>query len=501
MMTKSQLFYNIITRLMLLTTLAELALATTTITCEFDRILSVYSCNPISAKPPLTHDNEDIIVNGSHLVGFKDDDIAYIRFNSPLTFRYVPTKLFEVFRNIETFGLQSVNLTKLTTAAFTNCYKMKSLHIDGNAMLTVIPAGFAEDCANLQNLYMSGNGIEFIDKSAFKGLENLRYLVLTKNAIEELHADTFNDVVNLQYLFIDHNHLKYIHDDLFHPLRKLQLTSLTHNDVEEISVEMFRNNALLDSLFLDHNAIVAIDGKFFEKFPGSRDKYEIRFYANNCTNAIISNQIDDHGDDDFEMCIAKWNDTHPSTTMSSNDEEKFSADNHNESHVEISSTTATTAMMTVTPSINIHQRDCRYFLNENRKYTCVLERVDLVLTAINGAHYENLNDLDVTQVFFYDSLLSKVPSIVFAKFPNLEFISVASCHLTIINDQTFDECGDKLKTIDASNNFIAQIVETSLRNCKALMTIDVSGNPIEFIDGEIFSYDPQLRHIILHKKF
>lgn len=463
--------------------------ALSTVNCDFEKIASTYVCNPASVNP-IVKENQDIQVNGTHLSGLGNEDVSYVRFNSPLTLQYVPTKLFEIFENIEIFGLQNVNLMTLTSQAFSNCYKLKSLHIDGNKKLTEIPAGFAEDCGNVENLYMPGNAIKTIDKEAFKGLQNLNYLVLTKNDIEELNVDVFNNLGQLQHLFLDQNKIKIINNDLFYPLRKLQLLSITQNQIEEISAEIFRNNPLLDQIFLDDNKIVAIDAKFFDEFPGTREEYEYRFHNNNCTNSSVSSKIEGAENfSDFEMCFLAWNKTH----HKQHEKEEFSTDND-----VIPFTEATTEAFTAQNEFYIS--DCRYFLNENRKYTCVLENVDLVLKMIGGSHYGDFGDGNVTQLFFFNSILSKVPPIVFQKFPNLEFLSVANTQMTIINDQTFDDCG-KLQKIDASGNNIIKIVETSLKNCKNLKTIDVSGNPIEYVDGEIFYYDPQLKHIILHRNF
>lgn len=479
--------YNVL--IVIIVVLISSVYTLSTVNCEFEKIASTYVCSPISVNL-ITNDFEEITVNGSHLMNFKDEDVTYIRFNSPLTLEYVPTKLFDIFQNIEIFGLQNVNLVNLTSDAFTNCYKLKSLHIDGNKKLTEIPARFAESCSNLMNLYLPGNAIKVIDKEAFKGLDNLHYLVLTRNELEELQPDLFSLAVNLQNLFLDHNKIKFLNSDLFYPLRKLQLLSITNNQIEEVSLELFRNNPLLDQIFFDHNEIVAIEDKFFNEFPGRRENYEFRFYNNNCSNSIVSNKVDrTEGFDDFEICFKNWNKTHHRVL----DEEEFSTDN------EVITSLTTTTDVASTFADFIH-RDCRYFLNENRKYTCVLENVDLVLTMIGGKHYEDQNDENVTHLFFFNSTLSKVPSIVFQKFPNLEFLSVANTRLTIINDQTFDGCG-KLTKIDASGNHISKIAETSLRQCKNLKTIDVSGNPIRYIDGEIFFYDPQLKHIILNKNF
>lgn len=479
-------------KILILLLLIGLVASTATINCNFEKLSSSYSCNPLSVNGNLNEQNQEIAINGTHVNNFKDDDVNYVRFNSPLNFNFVPTKLFEIFPNIETFGLHSVNLTTISSNAFTDCFKLKSLHIDGNENLIELSSSFAAECSNLKNIYMSSNGLKIIDEDAFKGLDNLNYLVLTRNHLEILLPTIFIHTPNLQFLFLDHNQLVKIHADLFYPLRQLQILSLTFNHIKIISLEIFRNNPLLDQIFLDDNQIIAIEPSFFDEFPGKREFYEYRFYKNNCTNsAIISSKIpeDDksYNEENFTFCFEKWHDLQRLELKASTSEIDQLLDVSIDMDIEES-------------TIISYQHNCRYFLNENRKYTCVLENVDLVLSSVGGEHYENFTDLNVTHLFFFNSILSKVPAEIFVKFHNLEFLSVANTQMTLINDITFGNCG-KLKKIDASENQITKIIDSSFKNCLDLEIIDLSGNPIEALNGEIFHYDPQLKHIVLHKNF
>lgn len=459
---------------------------TSVIKCNFEKISSSYTCNPITIEGDLHTENETTIINGTHLNGFKDEDVTYLRFNSPLTFESIPTKVFGIFPNIETFGLHSVNLSTILSNSIIDCFKLKSLHIDGNEKLIELSASFAEECSNMKNIYMSNNGIKIVDVNALKGLDNLNYLVLSKNHIESLNSTTFIHTPNLQFLFLDHNEIIEFHSDLFYSLRKLQILSVTFNHIFQISHEIFRNNPLLDQIFIDQNNIIAIEPEFFEEFPGKREYYEYRFYNNNCTDAAIiasksSPEQDKSFDEEkFKICFDGWHELQSKETATT-DIEKILEMDFEEVTFDIS-----------------YDHKCRFFLNEKRKYTCVLENIDLVLSSVSGDHYEDFMDLNVTQLFFTNSTLSKVPKQVFEKFPNLEFLSVANTQMTIINEQTFGDCG-KIKKIDASDNQIIKIVESSFKNCKELEVIDVSGNPLNFIDSEIFQYDPQLKHIILKK--
>lgn len=470
--------------------LVAIVSSTATIKCNFEKISSYYSCNPVSVVGVFNEELQEIIVNGSHLSSFSDDDVTYLRFNSPMTFNSVPTKVFENFPHIQIFGLHSVNLASLSTKAFKNCFKLNSLHVDGNENLTLLSSSFAEECSNLKNIYMANNGLKTIESDAFKGLENLNYLVLSRNQLTNLPATIFTHTPNLEFLFLDYNQIVNFHADLFFPMRKLQLLSATSNLIEIISLDIFQNKPLLNQIFLDNNHIDAIEPEFFDEFPGKLEFYEIRFYKNNCTSsALIASknpQEDKHFDEEkYSICFENW---------------------YGLQQVEAEVSTEEILTNTLQP-MNIDEftiisfdHNCRFFLNENRKYSCVLENVELVLSSVGGEHLDDFSDLNVTQLFFANSVLSKIPSIIFKKFPNLEFLSIANTQMSIINDQTFSDC-NKLRKIDASKNQITKIVSTSLKNCKVLEVIDVSENPIEAVDGEIFHYDPHLKHIILHHNY
>lgn len=472
--------------------LVAIASSTSTIKCNFEKISSYYSCNPESVVGVFNEEEREILVNGTHISGFIDDDVTYLRFNSPLTFNYVPTKVFETFSNIQIFGLHSVNLTSLSSKAFKNCFKLNSLHIDGNENFAILTSSFAEECSNIKNIYMSNNGLKTIESDAFKGLENLNYLVLSKNQLTNFPSTIFTHTPNLEFLFLDHNQIVNFHADLFYPMKKLQLLSATFNLIELISLDIFQNKPLLNQIFLDNNHIDVIEPEFFDEFLKKFEYYEFRFYNNNCTSTAIIASKNPHEDKHYDgekvsLCFENWFDL-----------QRVELEVSTEEIDQLSSTALSMDIEEIT--VISFEHNCRFFLNENRKYSCVLENVELVLSSVGGDHLDDFSDLNVTQLFFTNSVLSKIPPVIFKKFPNLEFLSVANTQMSIINDQTFGDC-NKLRKINASENQITKIVETSLKNCKMLEEIDLSENPIEALDGEIFHSDPHLKRIILHRNY
>jgi hypothetical protein len=139
---------------------------------------------------------------------------------------------------------------------------------------------------------------------------------------------------------------------------------------------------------------------------------------------------------------------------------------------------------------------CRYYLDWNNTYTCVIDGAEGTVTSISGTHYLTHIDTDVTRLYFINSHLNLVPGIIFTKFPNLKYLHIANTGMSVISDKTFNQCGN-LELLDASNNNIGQVVETSLRNCTKLRVIDLTGNPINYVSGGLYQLDPALERVHL----
>jgi Leucine-rich repeat (LRR) protein len=141
---------------------------------------------------------------------------------------------------------------------------------------------------------------------------------------------------------------------------------------------------------------------------------------------------------------------------------------------------------------------CRYYLDWHGRYTCVLKDVQLTLASITGTHLEGYENFNVTRVYFVQSELVVVPGILFDTFENLNFLSIQNCGLSVINDKTFNKCGN-LANLDASNNEIIHVNDHSLRNCTNLKTIDLTGNPVDYIDSKLFGLGSGFNRVHLHR--
>lgn len=168
-------------------------------------------------------------------------------------------------------------------------------------------------------------------------------------------------------------------------------------------------------------------------------------------------------------------------------------------------TTAAPETTTMMPSLPLpgtctSDKICRYILDANDQYTCILDDVNAVLTSISGNHISPaFTDASVTRIYFKNSVLPNIPCIIFEKFPNLTFLSIANSSLSLVNDQGLSCCGNVVH-LDARYNNIVHVSEDALKNCTKLQTLDLTGNPLEYISGQLYLNNPDLRRIIIHRE-
>jgi len=450
------------------------AVRATDVNCNFQGTLgNGYYCQPTSMDA-ITSQSQAINVIQNHVSGGSNALVESLNFLSPLIVNYIPTKIFNSLQNIKYFHSHQIELKALQTNAFANCLDMESITSFNNPLET-IEASFAEGCTNLKYIHIFDNGpIKSIHKDAFKGLSKVENLMMMQCNITKLEPGIFSHTKGLSFLSLGYNLITELDVDLFVGLTNLTMIDLNFNRIKVLPALDLTNTPNLKMVYLNNNLIEAVAPNFFTvTFPGSAPKtyWLLALEGNVCINKTFDiNQLLQPGD--LDTCTANFN------------------------AVTTTTTTTTASENSSCPS----QKDCRFFLDERRRYTCVLEKVDLVLTSIGGVHDVGYSNSDVTRVYFLDSELANVPRAVFDSFANVDFLSIAETHLSVINDDTFEVCGTKLKKLDASKNQITRIYETSLQKCSALEWLDLTGNSAEDLDRSLFQLDPTLQHVIFNRR-
>lgn len=161
-----------------------------------------------------------------------------------------------------------------------------------------------------------------------------------------------------------------------------------------------------------------------------------------------------------------------------------------ENATEVSQTNATTPYLH-----DYEQASCRFYIDANKEYNCVLEGVTPELKRINVDHLGNLTNESVTKVFLRDSVLINVPRILTDIFPNLNHLSIGNTNIKTLDNEFIEDCKN-IKDIDLRGNKIHHVKKDCFKKCLNLEAVNLSDNPIEMIQSEIFQTNPKLTIII-----
>ncbi|XP_023136915.1 trophoblast glycoprotein b [Amphiprion ocellaris] len=151
----------------------------------------------------------------------------------------------------------------------------KFLFVTGNNISNISVASFPTRLDQLTDLYLGGNGMEYVEEMVFDNLPNLLRLDLSNNRIQSFSERAFPDDNKLQLLNLSrsfHNHT-YI-DVVLNFLRSgslLQLTALdlSSNDLVLLP-DIFGSLSSLVSLSLQNSSIITIQNGTL-KVPPLRD--------------------------------------------------------------------------------------------------------------------------------------------------------------------------------------------------------------------------------------
>lgn len=139
----------------------------------------------------------------------------------------------------------------------------KFLFVTGNNISSISVASFPTRLDQLTDLYLGGNGMEYVEEMVFDNLPNLLRLDLSNNRIQSFSEKAFPDDNKLQLLNLSrsfHNHSSI--DVVLNFLRSgslLQLTALdlSSNDLVLLP-DVFGNLSSLVSLSLQNSSVISV---------------------------------------------------------------------------------------------------------------------------------------------------------------------------------------------------------------------------------------------------
>lgn len=294
--------------------------------------------------------------------------------------------------------------------------------------ISYIPVDFFKRFYNIKTVDLQSGGIREITRNSFKSGDKIVYINLYNNQLTSIPADAFADCKNLLQLYLHQNRLTVF--DLQPEFKYLQVISLSYNQ------------------------ITAVNPDFFAKVP---ELSQIDFTRNNCVTKYFT-----------RYGAAPMSDTVPKSDMAV-----------------CSSNWRNLVTTTVQPPTVDTKSACQFSNHPQYGYTCTLSRVVFQHEfyhnfEITGTHLPGKTDNDVTGVDFIRSKLFKVPSVVFKKFPNLQYLDISFAGIVTADSATIENCGN-LRFLEASYNDIERVTETFLSSCGNLESVNLSFNLINSI--------------------
>lgn len=187
----------------------------------------------------------------------------------------IPRNAFEGSPLLELLFLNKTDINILEEGCFKGMPNLRIINLSDSELPSLKEGSFIDfgslfDKNNqIEILDLGYNGIESIDKDAFKDFPNLKKLVLNFNKIND--SSFLNQLASLEYLNLEHNLISSV-KTIFEKLTKLVSLDLSENPLEKFDVPKFHvESENLKFINLTNCKIRNIDPEVMEtNFP----KYE-----------------------------------------------------------------------------------------------------------------------------------------------------------------------------------------------------------------------------------
>ena len=452
----------------------------------------------ISSMTEISQHNEPITVVGQPS-NYINTATTMINSNEGFVIRYIPTKIFSIFPKLENFMLNNNSLTYMVTDSFANCASLKTIYIV-NTNVKNIPAGFAQTCTNLFSFTMMEGSIEAVDADAFRGLSNLQMLHLRNNKISCVPATLFQPLTNILSITLDMNMITGLDSMTLKGLKNLNHFNMWENKMQSMPILDLTDTGVFNGLSLGfhNNPINAISPSVMDFFSTRPSNITDNIYLSNILciqdqsfTTIFKGNYQNAGPA-LQTCYNNWQPSMATPPVCPNTVTTSAP-------TTIAPTSLATTTASPTSGTCPSDRICRFFLDQYNRYTCILDGVDSVLTSVGGIHLITFDDLAVRRVVFTNSFLSRIPPVIFQKFPNLEYVTASNSSMSSINTKTFGTTCGNLRFFDASYNDITSVDGASFKSCTKIEVVDLTGNQFSYIDGQLFVNNPTLKTIYINR--
>lgn len=127
-----------------------------------------------------------------------------------------------------------------------------------NARIFALRNSVFRHMPDLEEISLSANSINQIERDAFNGLDNLRMLILSHNLLDKIDSGTFKNVQSLETLDLSNNNIRILGSESFQGLPNLAHLFLSENSLQ--SLHTLANLPKLTVIYLESNKITSLHG-------------------------------------------------------------------------------------------------------------------------------------------------------------------------------------------------------------------------------------------------
>lgn len=331
------------------------------------------------------------------------------------------------------------------------------LHVDKHACkstiarflrsnLSVIQAGWLDQLAHTEIVYLNNSHIETIEPGAFNAFTKLDELYLENNNITQIHRGTFNSLIPLQELNMSNNQITLIDQYSFNGLSKLETLDLSNNNISFINLTTFYTCENLVELNLSYNNITSLFNATFRR--------QVKLKQLNLAHNKLENIPRD-----FFTNMTSLNDVILSNNLiKSVHFEQLIGNVYLENNV----ITSLSKLGPKIRSINLSNNSIKY---------------------LPANTFRNTKEL--CSVTLHHNLITKIHVDAFKNFKSVNTLQLTENNIDKIEIGTFKDL-ENLTTLNMSSNQIAKLEYGIFTGLSSLENLDISRNNIEYLEMATF---------------
>ncbi|XP_049541002.1 leucine-rich repeats and immunoglobulin-like domains protein sma-10 [Anopheles darlingi] len=163
-----------------------------------------------------------------------------------------------LFKDVHIEENEAVSTDRFSDYGLPHASAVKSLAFTSSTVRR-LPAALLDTFRNTVLLNLQDLQLRTIDRDAFAYGEQLQQLYLSSNGLTQLEQGVFDSLRAMNVIMLNRNHLSFLPEGLFYRNEMLLSVSITHNSLTRIEDSTFAYNRYLESVNVSSNSIEHFD--------------------------------------------------------------------------------------------------------------------------------------------------------------------------------------------------------------------------------------------------